>query len=287
MLTTIKHSKFKNTGILFELLVRQITADTLSGNSSKAMTLLKTYFSKTELGKEYKLYEALSKASNLSEGKATVLLDTLIETSKKLNKKNLRREKYNLIKEIKQHYNLEEFFKTKLPNYKTQAALSTLIEIYNHEEVVDPNQIVQNKITILENLTNKEVDQSKVKDTLLEEFKGYSKDLRILTYRMLLEKFNGKYQTFNKQQKEILKEYVSAVDSTPRLREYYNTKVKDFNKEITANIKKTTDKVVIIKLQEVQKFLTPLAKTQNITSENIVNLLHYAELVEELTNIHG
>lgn len=287
MLTTIKHSKFKNTGILFELLVRQITADTLSGQKSKAVDLLKKYFSKTELGKEYKLYEALNKPTNLTEGKATVLLDTLLETAKRLNKRALRNEKYNLIKELKQSYNLDEFFKTKLPNYKIQAAFCTLLEIYNHEDLINPSQIVQNKVTILEALTNKQLDKDKVKDDLLEQFKGYPKDLRILTYRMLLEKFNGKYETFSTQQKEILKEYVSAVDSTPKLKEYYNTKVAEYHKTVLANIKKTTDKVVVIKLNEVQKFLTPLDKGIKMSSDHIVNLLQYAQLVDELTKIHG
>ena len=82
----IKHSKYKNTGILFELLVRQITADTLSGNDSKATGILKKYFVRTELGKEYKLYETLSKHKNLTEGKAEVVVNSVIESSKNLNR---------------------------------------------------------------------------------------------------------------------------------------------------------------------------------------------------------
>ena len=115
----IKHSKFKNTGILFELLVRQITTDTLSGKNSEALNILKKYFSKTELGREYKLYESLIKRTNLTEGKANMIINTVLENSKQLNKTALKKQKYNLIKEIKNYYNLEEFFKTKLPNYKT------------------------------------------------------------------------------------------------------------------------------------------------------------------------
>ena len=130
----IKHSKYKNTGILFELLVRQITSDTLSGIDSKAANILKKYFTKTELGREYKLYESISKNTNVTETKATVVIDTLLENSKHLNRSALKRQKYNLIKEIKDNYNLEEFFKTKLSNYKAQAALYTLIESINSQE---------------------------------------------------------------------------------------------------------------------------------------------------------
>ena len=126
----IKHSKYKNTGILFELLVRQITADTLSGSESPSINILKKYFTKTELGKEYKIYESFFKHTNTSEAKADMVISTLIESSKQLNRSVLKRQKYNLIKEIKENYDLEEFFKIKLPNYRAQAALYSLIEIY-------------------------------------------------------------------------------------------------------------------------------------------------------------
>ena len=125
----IKHSKYKNSGILFELLVRQITADTLDGKDSEARRILKEYFVKTELGREYKLYDALSKNTNLTEAKANAVLSTLLEGSENLNRNSLRRQKYNLIKEIKNHYDINKFFRHKLPNYKSQAALYTLIEI--------------------------------------------------------------------------------------------------------------------------------------------------------------
>ena len=128
----IKHSKYKNTGLLFELIVRQITADTLSGIDSKATGIMKKFFVKSELGKEYKLYETISKHKNISEAKADMILTTVIESSKTLNRSSLKRQKYNLIKEISKHYNLEEFFKIKLPSYKTHASLYTLLEIYNH-----------------------------------------------------------------------------------------------------------------------------------------------------------
>ena len=82
----IKHSKFKNTGILFEVLVRKITADTLSGIDSAAINILKKHFVNTELGKEFKLYEAVFKSKNINDSKANVILNTVVESSKKLNR---------------------------------------------------------------------------------------------------------------------------------------------------------------------------------------------------------
>lgn len=283
----IKHSKYKNTGLLFELLVRQITADTLSGKDSKATDILKKYFVKTELGKEYKLYEALSKYKNITEAKAETIVNTLIESSKDLNRGALKRQKYNLINEVQKHYNLDEFFKTKLPNYKAYASLYTLIEIYNSEHLSTPDQIISNKLNLLEHLSSSSVVKQKVEDSLLEEFKSYDKDLRILTYRVMLEKFNGKYANLNNNQKTVLKEFINSVDSVPKLKDFYNTKVGEIKEELKNISKKVTDKAIQIKLNEVTNMLSPLSKTAGVCNDDLVNLLQYYELLDELVKANG
>ena len=282
----VKHSKIKNTGILFELLVRQITSDTLSGKESKAINILKKYFVKSELGKEYKLYETLSKHKNLTEGKADIVINSIVETSKGLNRGAIKRQKYNLIKEISTHYNIEDFFKTKLPNYKLHASLYTLLELYN-TNINNPDQLIENKINILESLTSKSIDKQKIKDDVLIEFQSYDKDLRILTYRVLLEKFNEKYSSLNGDQKTILKEFVNSVDSTPKLRDFYNTKIEELKTKLTTLSPKIADKAVQIKLDEVIKLLTPLSKSHKVNDDNLINLLQYYELLNEIKNIHG
>lgn len=283
----IKHSKFKNTGILFELLVRRITADTLSGANSPAVNILKKYFANTEVGKEYKLYEAVFKSNNVSESKANAILTTVLESSKKLNRSKLRKEKYNLIKELKEHYNLEELFKTKLNKYKEFASLYTLLEIYNSQDITNPNQIIDNKVTLLEHLTSKDVNKEGVKDDILEEFKSYDKDLRILTYRVLLEKFNDKYSSLNDRQKYILKEFINSVDSTPRLKEFYSNEIEYIRETLNKEIAKTKDETTKIKLQEVSKLVKDLDKKSSIKSDNLVDLLQYHSLLEELTKVNG
>jgi hypothetical protein len=283
----IKHSKYKNTGILFELLVRQVTADTLNGNQSPALNIIKKFFVKSELGKELKLYETLTKSKKINESRSNLLIQTLLESSKKLNKKTLKREKYNLINEIKKHYNLDEFFKTKLPNYKTQAAFYTLIEAQSSIEMINPDQIVANKYSILEHLTLGPVNPEKVKDEVLEEFQTYDKDVRMLTYKILLEKFNGKYSDLYPSQKEILKEFITSVDSTPKLRTFYNNRIQQLKEELAIISNTILDKAVQIKLNEVLPLIVEIEKNQPIKNENIVDLLQYCELVEELKAAHG
>jgi len=283
----IKHSKFKNTGILFELLVRQITSDTLSGKTSEATNILKKYFSKTELGREYKLYDSLLKRTNLTEGKAEVVIGTILESAKQLNRSALKRQKYNLINEIKDHYSLEEFFKTKLPHYKSQAAIYTLIESTGSDKKQSHEQIITNKLVLLEHLTSSTKKADKPKDGIMEEFAQYDRDTRILTYRILLEKFNTKYSDFSNNKKSILKEFINSVDNTDKLKVFYNTKINEMKNELVSLNKKTKNQVTKIKINEVATFLVGLGKNDKVNNEHIINLLQYCDLLEELQQANG
>ena len=283
----IKHSKYKNTGILFELLVRQITADTLKGGDSPAINILKEYFVKTSLGREYKLYESVLKSKVLNEGRANMVISTILESSSKFNRTILRKQKYNLINEIKKHYKLDVFFGAKIKNYKELASLYTLIEGYNSKEASDSNQIIDNKVTLLEHLTKQEVNEKEVKEDVLKEFQSYDKDLRILTYKVLLEKFNSKYENLSTEQKQVLKEFINSVDSTPGLRDFYNSKIEELKITLNEEAKNIKDKATQIKITEVAKYLVELDKNSKINTNNLVDLLQYFELVKEIKSSNG
>tara|TARA_Y100000004_G_scaffold188846_1_gene243603 strand:+ start:429 stop:1295 length:867 start_codon:yes stop_codon:yes gene_type:complete len=283
----IKHSKYKNTGVLFELLVRQITADTLKGSNSPAIDILKKYFVKTSLGREYKLYESVLKSNVISESRANTIISTILENSKRFSRSSLKKQKYNLINEIKEHYDLDVFFGSKIKNYKELAALYTLIEGYNYKEDVDSNQLINNKITLLEHLTKKEVNAENVKKDIIQEFNDYDKDTRILTYKVLLEKFNSKYDSLSEEQKTVLKEFINSVDSTPGLRNFYNTKINELKDSLKSVIENIKDKTTQIKLTEVSKFLVELEKTDKVGDDNLVDLLRYYELVKEIKVANG
>jgi hypothetical protein len=281
----IKHSKFKNTGILFELLVRQIASDTVSNKDSAAVGIVRKYFNKSELAKEYKLYQALIAPKSLSEAKAETFINATLEASLRLNKTALRKEKYNLIKEIRDSYDLEEFFKAKINNYKQYAAVFNLIEAHNSLEFTAPQHIIDNKVTLLEHITRKEIDKESVRDRVMEEFTSMDKGSRILAYRMLLEKFNSKYATLSDRQKLTLKEFINNITNTTKLRDFVNNNFKIISEEITQLIPAVADKTTQIKLTEVITLLQPLDKTQNVKDENVISLLQYYQLIDELKSV--
>ncbi len=283
----IKHSKFKNPGILFELLVRQITADTLKGSDSPAIDIIKKYFVKTELGREYKLYETILKSKVLTESRANIFISTALDNSKKFNKRVLRKEKYQLINEIRNNYNIEEFFGAKIKNYKELASLYTLIEGSRIDNYSNTQQVIDNKITLLEFLTKQEVNKTQVEKDIIEEFSTFDKDTRILTYKVLLEKFNDKYKDLSNEQKQVLKEFINSVDSTPSLRNFYNEKINILKEQLSVISSNIKDKATKIKVNEVSKYLVELSKTDKVDNDNLVDLLQYFELVKEIKVANG
>jgi len=278
----VKHSKYKNTGILFELLTRQLTADTIAGDNPRALSIIKKYFSgDSALLKEYKIYHTFTSQKYKEDSKATMLIDTLIEAHGKLNKSQLRREKYNLIKEIKETYDINNFFKAKIDNYKVMASIFNLLENKN----ATPTSIVNSKSTLLEHITIK--PKTIKKDTVLENFSKQDKDTRLLTYKVLLEKFNDKYSGLQDNQKILLKEYVNSVTNSPALKTFINQEIKEVKDTLIKYSKKVEDKAVVIKLTETRNMIKPLCKKSSVNDDNVINLLNYYELVNELKTIHG
>ena len=278
----IKHSKYKNTGILFELLTRQITSDTISGGNNKALSILKKYFnSKSELLKEYKIYNALSTKKYKDENKATILVDTLIEAHSNLNKSRLRREKYNLIKELKSTYDINNFFKAKITNYKVMASIFNITE----NKDASPLSIVNTKVKLVEHITK--TSESVKKKVVIENYNKQDKSTRLLTQKILLEKFNEKYKGLGENQKTLLQEYVNAVSNSPSLKTYINSEIKEVKKQLTKYSGKVTDQVVKIKINEAKNLIKPLCKKASVHDDNVSNLLNYYELVNELKTIHG
>jgi len=235
-----------------------------------------------KLFKEYKIYHTLATQKYDKENQATMLIEELIKAHKNLNKGQLRREKYNLIKEIKDTYNVNDFFKAKITNYKIMASIFNLLE----NKKATALSIVNSKVTLLEHITKNKSKTNK-KDVVLENFNKQDQDTRLLTYKVLLEKFNDKYSGLGENQKTLLKEYVNSVTNSPILKTFINKEIKEVKKAITGYSKKVKDKAVVIKLTETKNMIKPLCKKSSVHDDNVINLLNYYELVNELKTIHG
>ena len=282
----IKHSKLRNTGLIFELLVKQIAADTLNNKDSAAVAILKKHFTgKSSLVKEFKLYEFILKNRGVQQTKAETILSTITEVSRKLDQKTLKKQKYGLIADIKESYGIDEFFALPVRDYKPLAALYCLLEAQNNNNLVNPQFLVDNKITLLEHLTTVSQNQDDVKDTLIEEYSKYDKDLRLLTFKILLEKFNDNYKNLLPEQRNILKEFITSVNSQTRLRKIVNEELEKIASQINDLSSRVKDEVVKIKLDEVAKTIKPLSNKERINDNHLVNLMQYYDLVNELRTL--
>jgi hypothetical protein len=205
-----------------------------------------------------------------------------LKLSEKLNKTSLRKEKYNLIKDIKESYNLEDFFKAKIQNYKINASIYNLIEAHTSIEFTDPKIVIDNKVTLLEFLTNKSVDKSQVKDQILEEYAKQDKGTRALIYKMIVEKFNTKYSNLLPEQKSLLKEFINNISNTVTLKEYVNNQTQNIKLELEILSNKIQDKKIQIKLNEVNSILNMIPKSESVSDDDVLNLMNYYELLHEL-----
>ena len=277
----IKHNKYKNTGILFELLVRKITADTLSSGNSKAASLVKKYFTKTSLADENKLYQTVNNSIALSESKADSVLSTVLDLSKKLDRDKLAKEKYNLIKEIKNSFDLNDFFQAKIKNYKLLASPYILFESVNNKGFANPESIITSKITILEHITSTP-DSKMSLSPLVEELMSLDKGTRALTYKIMLEKYNTKFDGLSKDQKEVLKEYINSATDAPKLKEFLNSKFKSISTRLKENVDKIEEPALKIKIQEVVNLIDPILESRKLKDDHLVALLQYLELSNEI-----
>lgn len=280
----VRHSKYKNTGLLFELLVKQVAADTLNNRDSAAIQLIKKYFTgKTALAKELKLYEYVIKNTNIPSQKAETIVNTILEVSNKIDRAAVKKQKYNLVKEIKDSFNEADLFTIKVPHYKAMAATYCLIEAHTNPEIVNPEALIENKTTVLEHLTGEEQKAEEVKETLLEEYSKYEEDLRLLTYKILLEKFNGAYSDLLPEQKYLLREFISSVDSNNKLLTLVNEQLGVIKNSIKASSLIVDDKIVTVKLNEIANNIKPLEKGTRVDDSHLLNLMQYFQLLHEIT----
>ena len=274
----VKHSKIRNTGLLFEFLLRQITADILDKkNKSRAINIIKTRFNEqSELGKELLLYNIIINKKFNTDKKADFFIFDVLEKRNKINQQALKREKYNLIKELRENFNLTMLLSSKVKNYKVYASVYKLFE---HSDYMSPDEKTESYFNLIEHVTTKKIND------LSNKILPKNEDLRILSYKILLEKFNNKYSKLNLKQKLLLKEYINNISNTNSLKEFVEKEINYIKKEVKRNSKYIKDKITKIKLNEAVNSIDKICKikkSKNIEDKVVVQLMRYYELIKEL-----
>ncbi len=280
----LKHSKYKNTGILFEMLVRKLTSETLSSNKTVTVDIIKKYFGQnTELSKELQLYNALGKEQFRSEAQALDYIRTIKSTHSKLNQSLLKRQRYNLVKEISDRFNFDDISKIHINNYKT---LASIYMIFEYQETDNPKQLLECKNVILENGMLVERKQP-TKDLTLETFETQPKDVRLLTYKLMIDKFNEKYsKNLDESQKQLLNKYITNVNDTTALKEYIQTIIPKIKKDLASQAKLIVDPATQIKVSKLSEMLCTVENMKTIKESHVLSLLRYFDLVRELKEMH-
>ena len=282
----IKHSKVKNTGVLFELLVRQITLEVLNGDKTEnAKHIVKEFFAAgTELNKELRLYDLLLKEKYNSESRAEMFVDTVSQAHSKLNENKLSKEKYNLIKQINEKFELEQFLSSPITNYKVLASIYKVFESKKSENY-DIKDIFNSKVTLIENIISRPslAKTNKTEDTkLIESYKQQDKDLRLLTYKILVETFNKKYTNLDSNQKNLLKEYINNISNTSKFKDYLSVELPKIVAELKLIKAKIQDKVTTIKLSETISVLEKMKIGKSISDGQVSSIMLSYELIKEL-----
>lgn len=281
----IKHSKVKNTGVLFELLVRQITLEVLNGDKTEnAKNIVKEFFAAgTELNKELRLYDLLLKEKYNSESKAEMFVDTVSSAHSKLNETKLAKEKYNLIKQINEKFELEQFLSSPITNYKVLASIYKVFESKKADNY-DIKDVFNSKVTLIENIISRpSTKTNKVEDTkLIESYKQQDKDLRLLTYKILVETFNKKYTNLDENQKNLLKEYINNISNTSKFKDYLSVELPKIVAELKSIKSKIQDKVTTIKLSETISVLEKMKMGKSISDNQVSSIMLSYELIKEL-----
>ena len=279
-----KHSKFKNAGILFELLTRQITADILAGrDESFTKNLMFKYFHESkELGKEAQLYNFVLQQTSKDTNAAERILNVVLQTRSKLDERELNKQKYNVIKEIKEKYNIDEFLKNKIPNYKLYASIYKLFENQAEQEVkFDVSELLESREYIVENLTK----EKKNDEESLDVYGSQSAEVRLLAYKFLIENFNTKYSNLLPAQKKLLKEYITNISNSSKFTKFVNEEYKRVSVILKENLQTINSDIVKIKITEVVNQFSNKNVVGIVKENQLTSLLNAYELVEEIEKI--
>jgi hypothetical protein len=275
----LKHSKVKNTGVIFEILTRLLVTETLNQSEQKSLRLIKRHFGKnSELLRELLLYQSLQERAK-SPGSATRMVDIVLDSYRTLSRPKLSREKYNLIGDIQKIYDINEFFSTRVSNYKLLASIYKMMEYAPSD---NPSEHINCREFIVESLSSTPSEEQENETEAL--WKQQPSDVRKLGFKIIVERFDRKYQGLSERQRGLLSRYINSNTTSEEFRNYVYTEVTHLRSELSKVADQIVDDVLTIKVREAVNLTETILASRVVKDEHLSAMLKYYELIEVLNH---
>lgn len=274
----LKHNKYKNSGLIFEILTRKLVSESMDNTPTYSASIIKRHFSRgTELHKEVELYHTLQE-SNVKLSMCDKLISVVLETHyNNIDRVKLIVEKHNLIGALKRTYNLDDFFSSRVTNYKL---LASIYKIMEHTAKDNPMEYVKCRESIIESLSN--TVKADELNEVQEVWKSQDRDIQKLAFKILIDKFNKKYNKLNVDQRKLLKLYLSEDINSNTFKDYVYTEVSRIQKVLNEKCEGDIDPAVRIKVSGVVGLLETIIASNKLKNEHVSSLLKYYELMGRL-----
>lgn len=278
----IQHNKKRNVGIIYELLLRAVSAAIVEGDKNRAQIALdiieKHYDKKTELYKEYRLFNALIKSTVSDTPVAAAVLAEAKSAARRSDHKKLDYEKSMLIRSINHNLQDENFYQRRIPDYRLYATVQNLINEWAAGDTSDLTKMVMLEGQVVQWLLKEKINEAVDLEVPAPEVDG-------LVVKIMNEKFNQKYSgKLNHDQTRLIQEYIFSIENgqeqkfVDRLNSLRETALKQIN-----GLKETTDNTTLQdRIPKVEKALRGLV-FESLNDEVISRFMTISQLITELS----
>jgi len=276
----MSHNKKRNAGIIYELLVRAVSAYLVENDKAKAqvaLNILSTHFNKkSELYKEFRVFHALTKSTVQDSSIAAAILTESKQSSRRIDSHKLDKEKSSLIKEVNYTLKDPDFYYRNVPEYREFATVQSLINAWREGDRSNLTEMVILESKMIEFLTSS-------KQQIQEEVE-VNPNVDALVVKIMNEKFNNKYASkLTKEQKDLIQDYVFSLQSNTH--EFISERARSIQisaVERLRELKKAEKNTIILeKIDNVMNQVNNIDFT-TLNDEKIARLMTLNQLISEI-----
>ncbi len=278
----IQHNKKRNVGIIYELLLRAVSAAIVENDKKRAQLALdiieKHYDKKTELYKEYRLFNALIKSTVSDTPVAAAVLAEAKSAARRADSRKLDYEKSMLIRAINHSLQDANFYQRRIPDYRLYATVQNLINEWAAGDTSDLTKMVMLEGQVVHWLLKEKSDESIDLESPAPEVDG-------LVVKIMNEKFNEKYSgKLNQDQTKLIQEYIFSIESGQEKRfvDRLNSLRETALNKLNALKSDTDNQTLQDRIPKVEKSLRGLV-FESLNDEVISRFMTISQLITELS----